>query len=118
MSHIIYNILFYLSEIIQVLIFIAGCYFFGISIFGWVKLKEPNGATVKPQKRFALIVAAHNEEAVIAQIIESLFKLNYPQDLFDVFVIADNCSDNTAAIASNLGANVHIRCNEIEKGRG
>lgn len=118
MSHIIYNILFYLSEIIQVLIFIAGCYFFGISIFGWVKLKEPNGATVKPQKRFALIVAAHNEEAVIAQIIESLFKLNYPQDLFDVFVIADNCSDNTAAIASNLGANVHIRCNKIEKGKG
>ncbi len=117
MRNIIYYTIFYFSELIQVLIFIAGCYFFGISIFGWVKKKDKL-KPFAPQKKFAVVVAAHNEELVISHIIDSLFKQNYPRKLYDVFVIADNCSDNTAKIAEYHGAKVHIRENDAKRGKG
>ncbi len=49
--------------------------------------------------RFAVFVPAHNEEAVIAGLLESLAQLNYPKDLYQVYVIADNCTDRTAEVA-------------------
>lgn len=118
MQNILYYVSFYVSEIIQIVIFVAGCYFSGVSIFGWIKRKERAGNEITPEKSFALVVAAHNEELVISQIIDSLFKLSYPSHLYDVFVIADNCTDNTAKIAQSLGAKVHIRENDSEKGKG
>ncbi len=118
MQNTLYYVSFYVSEIIQIVIFVAGCYFSGISIFGWIKRKERAGNEIVPEKSFALIVAAHNEELVISQIIDSLFKLSYPKHLYDVFVIADNCTDNTAKIAQALGAKVHIRENNSKKGKG
>lgn len=118
MHTILFYIVYYLSELVQVVIFIAGCYFFGISIFGWIKLKERNSVEIKPQKKFALVVAAHNEELVINHVVDSLFKVNYPSELYDVFVIADNCTDRTAEIARSHGAIVHIRENDKLKGKG
>lgn len=118
MQTILYYVTFYLSELVQVVVFIAGCYFFGVSIFGWIKRKDTLAKDITPQKKFALVVAAHNEELVISHIIDSLFKLSYPRDLYDVFVIADNCTDNTAEIAQALGAKVHIRENITKKGKG
>ncbi len=118
METIFYYISFYVSEIIQIAIFVAGCYFAGISIFGWIKRKEKDGNEIAPKKSFALVVAAHNEELVISNIIDSLLKLSYPRHLYDIFVIADNCTDNTAKIAQSLGAKVHIRENESQKGKG
>ncbi len=118
MQSLFVNLIFYISELIQILVFIAGCYFFGISVFGWIKKKEKLSRTIVPQKKFALVVAAHNEELVIGHIIDSLFKLNYPRNLFDVFVIADNCTDNTAVIARKLGAKVHIREDASKRGKG
>ena len=43
--------------------------------------------------------------------------LNYPQELYGIFVVADNCIDNTAKIAAALGANVIIRFNPVERGK-
>jgi cellulose synthase/poly-beta-1,6-N-acetylglucosamine synthase-like glycosyltransferase len=113
-----HGIIYYLTQIVQVMIFVAGCYFFGISIFGWIKTKELNEKKVKPDKTFALLIAAHNEELVIAHIIDSLKMQNYPKDLYDIFVIADNCSDKTAEIAQKHGAIVYNRTNNIERGKG
>ncbi|HHW47548.1 MAG TPA: glycosyltransferase family 2 protein [Clostridiaceae bacterium] len=107
-----------ITQIVQVLVFIAGCYFFSISLFGWIKRKENSAEQYPPKKRFALIVAAHNEEIVIPHIIDSLFRQNYPRELYDVFVIADNCSDRTAEIAEKHGAIVYIRQNSEERGKG
>jgi cellulose synthase/poly-beta-1,6-N-acetylglucosamine synthase-like glycosyltransferase len=101
-----------------VIIFTAGCYFFGISIFGWLNRKTYQNKDFFPNKRFALIVAAHNEEKVITHIIDSLFKQNYPRNLFDVFVIADNCTDKTAEIAEKHGAIVYKRFNSTLRGKG
>lgn len=106
------------TELIQVLVFIAGAYFFGIQIFGWVKRKEPRPSETPPSKRFALIIAAHNEERVIAHIVDSLTVQNYPRELYDIFVIADNCTDRTVGIARQHGAIVYKRFNSHEKGKG
>lgn len=112
------SVIYCTTQIMQVVIFIAGCYFFGISIFGWRKKKEKDPRECLPQKKFALVVAAHNEETVIAHIVDSLNRQNYPSNLFDVFVIADNCTDRTAEIAEEHGAKVYRRFNNSARGKG
>lgn len=69
-------------------------------------------------RKFALIVPAHNEEKIISKTIYSLSGLIYPKKNYDVFVIADNCTDQTAQIARNLGATVMERTNSTQKGKG
>ena len=64
------------------------------------------------------MVAAHNEQAVISQMVESLKFLDYPKELFDIFVIADNCSDSTAELAAASGARVYERTDTANIGKG
>src|SRR3712207_2752833 len=86
---ILSNVVHEISRIITLIVFTVSMYYLFISFFGiW---KEKNSKTVKPNKSFALIVAAHNEEIVIEKVVESLKNIDYPKDLYDVFVIADNC---------------------------
>src|SRR5262249_34330901 len=59
--------------------------------------------------RFDIIVPAHNEELVIAAAVASLKSVDWPKDQFRVVVVADNCTDATAAIASKAGAHVMQR---------
>ena len=59
-----------------------------------------------PQMRFLVLVPAHNEERVIGDIIENLQEMDYPRELYDFYIIADNCTDGTAEKARSLGANV------------
>ncbi len=68
--------------------------------------------------RFAVIIAARNEEVVIGQLIKSIKKQNYPKDLVDIFVVADNCTDDTALVASQEGAIVKERFNKERVGKG
>ncbi len=82
---------------------------------GAKKKTEFNSST---KRRFAIVVPAHNEEKMIAKTIYSLSGLVYPRKLYDVFVIADNCTDKTAEIASRLGARVLERTHETKKGKG
>lgn len=118
MSEYINRLLYCSTQLIQVLIFTAGCYFFGISIFGWIKRKRTDAGKYPPSKLFALVIAAHNEESVICHVIDSLLKQSYPRHLFDIFVIADNCTDRTAEIAESCGAIVFKRFNNEERGKG
>lgn len=74
---------------------------------------------VHQKKKFALVVAAHNEEMVIGKIIESLEALDYPKNLYDIFIIADNCTDNTAKIAKTYdGVYVCERNVPDKRGKG
>lgn len=100
-----------------VLIGIFG-YYLIISMFAWKRKKEPKGEEFPAKNRFALLVAAHDEEAVIPAIIKSLFQMNYPRELFDVFVIADNCTDSTAEVSKKCGAKVYERFDQVKKGKG
>ena len=100
----------------QILIFLFTLYFFVIGFCGLWRRREKKIMT--PKKTFAVIVAAHNEHAVIGQLVENLQMLNYPKELFDIFVIADNCSDNTAEIAEKAGAIVCERTHPTKKSKG
>lgn len=68
--------------------------------------------------RYAVLIAARDESAVIAQLIESIRSQDYPEDLVDIYVVADNCTDNTAQIAQNCGARVFQRFNKTQVGKG
>ena len=98
------NYIYTLTAVFQIFVFVLSGYYVVLSLFGLKKRKKVN--IHENQKSFALIVAAHNEEVVIGKAVESLMHLNYPKELYDVFVIADNCDDNTAAIARERGAKV------------
>jgi cellulose synthase/poly-beta-1,6-N-acetylglucosamine synthase-like glycosyltransferase len=67
---------------------------------------------------FAIVVPAHNEETGIAATIQSLKNINYPMGRFNVFVVADNCSDKTAEVARKAGAVILERCDDRFKGKG
>lgn len=88
-----------------------------VSICSLVKLKDKPILEDK-QNRFMAIIPAHNEESVIGNLIESLKKQDYPKELYDIYVIADNCTDKTAQIAKDLGAIVYERFDEENKTKG
>lgn len=68
--------------------------------------------------RFVVLVPAHDEEMVIAATLESLAAQEYPRNLFDIVVIADNCTDSTQEIARRNGAAVWERRDEEKRGKG
>ena len=70
------------------------------------------------QHRFGVIIAARNEEAVLPNLLDSLEKQDYPRDKFGVCIVADNCTDNTAAVCRNLGATVFERFDTEKVGKG
>ena len=100
----------------QIIILLFTLYFFCIGFCCLWRRKEEKILT--PEKTFAVVVAAHNEEAVIGQLIENLKRLDYPAELYDIYVIADNCTDDTAAIAEKEGAIVCERTHPTKKSKG
>ena len=70
------------------------------------------------KRKYAFIIAARNEENVIGNLIDSIKRQNYPAELIDIHVIADNCTDNTAQVARDAGAFVVERFNTDQVGKG
>ena len=68
--------------------------------------------------RYAVIIPARNEQQVIPHLIDSLKQQDYPGELIDIFVVADNCTDSTAAVAREAGATVFERFDQVRKGKG
>lgn len=102
---------------LQILIIFFTLYYFFVSWFGlFGKKKEVK--IYNESKTFALIACAHNEERVIAQLVDNLRRLHYNDALYDIYVVADNCSDKTAEVARKAGALVHERFSETGKGKG
>lgn len=100
-------ILFTASYLYQIVYAIVGVMF------------KPKRITVESKyHRYAVLIAARNESAVISELINSIKKQNYPQELLDIFVVADNCRDSTAAVARAAGATVYERFNSIDVGKG
>lgn len=99
------------------LIALVGGYYFIISIFGWKK-RADNYDCGNAINNYAVIISAHNEETVIGNTINSLKEMNYPSDKYEIFVVADNCSDDTARSARESGATVYERSNLKETGKG
>ncbi len=70
------------------------------------------------QVRFDIIVPAHNEETVIEGVVANLRRLDWPADCFRILVVADNCTDSTAALARAAGAEVLVRHDTELRGKG
>jgi len=72
----------------------------------------------KRQRKFAVIVPAHNEEKTIGATLKNLRTLEYPEELFSIIVIADNCTDATASVTRDAGASVLVRTEPERHGKG
>ena len=104
----------------QALIYIIGVFWvyqLAISLCSLIKFKDKPLKIVKNHK-FMAILPAHNEEMVIGNLIDSLNNQDYDKELLDIYVIADNCTDNTAKIAKEHGAIVYERFDEEHKTKG
>ncbi len=73
---------------------------------------------VPPRKRFVIAIPAHDEAAGIVTTVRSCLALDYPASLYEVVVIADNCSDQTASLAKEAGARVVERFEPTKKSKG
>lgn len=107
-----------MEKIIYILLIASlfyGLYFLVMAtgVFGKKKEKINNSK----KNHFAILIAARNEEEVIGNLIKSLKKQNYPKDKYDIYVIINNCTDNTLEVARDAGANI-IDCTEKVKTKG
>ena len=90
-------------------------YFLIIALFAW-KRPRPYPKS-RPRTRFACLIAARNEEAVIGALVESLRAQSYPAALYDIYVIPNNCTDDTEGAARAAGAQI-FRCFEPVRCKG
>ena len=74
--------------------------------------KKKKFPEAKEQHTFAFLIAARNESKVIGNLINSIRNNDYPQDKIKIFIVADNCEDNTAELCRNLGCTVYERFNK------
>ncbi len=109
--------LYILKQALVCILTVYWCYQMIISLCALIKLKDKPYITNKNHK-FMAIIPAHNEEAVVANLIESLKNQTYDKNLYDIYVIADNCTDNTAEIARKAGAIVFERFDPAHKTKG
>lgn len=109
--------LYILREALIWVITIFWLYQIAVSLCSLVKLKD-KPLKVNKDHRFMAIIPAHNEEAVVANLVESLKNQNYNKELYDIYVIADNCTDNTAEKAEKAGAIVYKRFDNNKKTKG
>ena len=109
--------LYLLRQAIVYIIVIFWIYELAISLCSLIKFKDKPLLKNKKHK-FMAIIPAHNEEAVVGNLVESLINQDYDKELYDIYVIADNCTDNTAKIAKEAGAIVYERFDEAHKTKG
>ncbi|GMK39825.1 glycosyl transferase family 2 [Paenibacillus sp. CCS19] len=101
----------------QILLVFIGVYQFVLALFGIYRSKKQRRH--EPKKSFAVLVAAHNEEQVVGALVENLLKLDYPRELYDIFVICDNCTDGTADVVRGYeGVHACVRNNSTLRGKG
>lgn len=94
------------------------CYTYQLYYVFVVLTRKPEKRVACKNHRFAAVISARNERAVIGDLIRSIKAQNYPQELIDIFVVADNCTDDTAEVAREAGAIVFLRHNDVEVGKG
>lgn len=86
--------------------------------------RNPNGKDVSAPPsprltRFAILIPAHDEEAILGNLLKSLDALDYEKDHFAVYVVADNCTDDTAALVRATGrVQVYERFDTERRGKG
>ncbi len=94
------------------------CGYLGVLGVGAWLFRHPSlrpGATLP---RFALLIPAHNESSHIEETLAVAYAMDYPREDYEIFVIADNCDDDTADRAREAGATVLERNDPTLRGKG
>lgn len=110
------EILRYINFILALVFFI--CYSYQLFYIPVSLFKKPKPHKKTREHRYAVLICARNEEAVIGGLLESIAKQSYNRKKISVFVMADNCTDTTAAVARAGGATVYERFNKELVGKG
>ena len=110
MIQFIYYILF-------LIVLLYGLYFAITSLFIFKKEDEKPIYSYRARTKFAILVAARNEALVIEDLIQSLKKQNYPTNLYDIYTLVNNCTDNTLEVAKKAGSKI-INVNVPVKSKG
>ena len=106
------------TDVIFVVMTIAYLYQFFYIIYSIFKYKVPVMPEAKKLHRYAVFISARNERNVIGELLDSLTNQDYPRDKYDIYVTADNCTDDTAQVARDHGAYAFERFNDEKKGKG
>lgn len=93
------------------------CYAYQLVYVGVRFLKKMPREPAKKLHKYAVLIAARNEGNVIGELLDSIRHQDYPKDLIDVYVVADNCTDNTAEVARRHGVTVFERYNMQKVGK-
>ena len=112
---LVLTVLSLLSALLLAVAFVLTGY---LGILAALARRRPPPKPPAPTTHFSFVVPAHNEEQGIAATVASLLAVDWPQDRFAVFVVADNCTDATAASARAAGAVVLVRENADLRGKG
>ncbi|MFY9398015.1 MAG: glycosyltransferase family 2 protein [Desulfomonilia bacterium] len=102
-------LIIYLAIAVGYVIFLAIAYF----VVPEPEIEKPGNGS-----RFIVLVPAHNEELLIGTLCRSLLQVRYPRDRFAVYVVADNCSDNTVNVCRAYPVIVLERCDREHTGKG
>lgn len=95
------------------------CYAYQVVFIIISLIKKPREYPETDERyRYAVLISARNEENVIDQLCDCLRSQDYPEELIDVYVVADNCTDNTKDVALEHGAIVFERFDDKHKGKG
>ena len=107
-----------LKQTAWILSFLFTIYVAYYAVFALLSFKRSKKIKLcAPQNRFAIVIAARNEECVIGNLVESLKAQDYPSDLYDIFVVPNNCTDHTADAAKAAGAQI-LECRVPVKSKG
>lgn len=110
-----YNILFIINNIVLMFIGIPFMLQFLYLLLFWLPKKKFKKSDKKG--KICVFIPAHNEGDVIFDTVDRLKKLqDYPKDMYDIYVVAHNCTDNTASEAKRAGAIV-FEFNDPDKSR-
>ena len=105
-----------INFVIAVIFFVCYTYQFLYIPVPWLRKARPHSPA--KDNRYAVLICARNEQRVIGDLIASLRGQTYSQGLLSIFVLADNCTDDTAMVARVAGANVYERFNQVQVGKG
>ncbi len=115
LNEILKYIVAFLLYIVDLSIVFYGLYFLLTGLFAFKKIDKIKNYEAK--HKLAVLIAARNESKVILHLIKSLKEQKYPKELYEIFVIPNNCTDNTEEVSKKAGAKI-IDCIWDVKSKG
>ena len=101
-----------------ILLLFGGCYLYQVVFVFICWFSRKKSCEARKLCRYAVLICARNEAQVIGALLESIHRQTYPAHLIDVYVAADNCTDNTAQVAREHRAFVVERFDRVQVGKG